>query len=79
MPEFAEVVDDDGISGRQPDLHYRATCTECGTRHEVYKREWRQPVLVDEREMRYVALMRGWNCCYEDAEPSDGFPKDPQN
>lgn len=79
MPEFFEVVDDDGIKGRQPDLHYRATCKKCGTRHEVYKREWRQPVLVDEDEMQYVTLMRTWHCCMEGNEPSDGFPEDPQS
>jgi hypothetical protein len=75
---FDEVVDSDGLRGVQPDLHYRSLCKECGEHSEVYKREWRQPILVDKEEMKYVADMRAWNCCMADEEPLDGFPDDPR-
>lgn len=76
---FDEVVESDGMQGVQPDLHYRSLCKECGTYTEVYRREWRHAILVDEEEMKYVADMRAWNCCREGEEPLDGFPEDPRD
>jgi len=75
---FEEVVESDGVNGVQPDEHYRSLCKECGEFVKVYKREWRQPLLVDEAEMEYVADMMAWEHCHAGEEPADGFPTDPR-
>lgn len=77
--EFYDVVDSKGVKGVQPELHYRSICTDCDTAHNVYRREWRQPLLVDEEEMRYVADMRAWNCCHMEEHPADSYPQDPRD
>lgn len=76
---FNEVVETAGMQGVQPDRHYRAICKTCDQSVNVYKREWRQPLLVDRAEMKYVAQMRAWNHCHPDEEPADGFPEDPRD
>jgi hypothetical protein len=35
--------------------------------------------LDGERELRYVASMRAWNCCHEGQEPLDGYPEEPDS
>ena len=37
------------------------------------------PRLHGERELRYVAAMRAWNCCHEGGEPLDGYPEEPDS
>ena len=61
---------------REP-VRCQALCATCGTYHESSVDEL--PRLHGERELRYVAAMRAWNCCHEGGEPLDGYPEEPDS
>lgn len=77
-PTFHDIVQDVELHGRDEGRQCVATCGSCETEHSATVREWGQTALVDDEELRYVAMMRTWACCMDDEEPANSFPDDPR-
>jgi len=69
------VIESSKMIGPEGEYH-TAVCKSCSTKHYKYKKHCFQ---FDSNEfIKYVAEMKAWNCCHENAEPLDGYPSRPQ-